>query len=216
MEENYTNIKERLLYFAKNQSIGIENLLKNIGMTYGSFKGKAKKGSLNSNAIEEIYTKYPYLSLEWLLTGKGEMVKAGTEDSIVEKGAIPLIPIDAMAGWGSGDVRVMDYDTNHYIVPEFEELKVDFMIRVRGNSMYPKFSSGNIVACVKLESPTFFQWNKTYVLDTSQGAMIKRVKQSEKENHILCVSDNKDYEPFDITLDEVHSLALVVGVIGLE
>lgn len=75
MDEKYTNIKERLLYFAKNQSIGIEKFLENIGMTYGSFKGKAKEGSLNSNAIVEIYTKYPQINIEWLLTGNGPMIK---------------------------------------------------------------------------------------------------------------------------------------------
>jgi hypothetical protein len=74
MDEKYTNIKERLLYFAKNQSIGIENFLENIGMTYGSFKGKAKEGSLNSNALVEIYTKYPEINIEWLLTGTGNML----------------------------------------------------------------------------------------------------------------------------------------------
>lgn len=76
MDEKYTNIKERLLYFAKNQSIGIENFLENIGMTYGSFKGKAKEGSLNSNAIVEIYTKYPEINIEWLLTGNEPMLKS--------------------------------------------------------------------------------------------------------------------------------------------
>jgi len=37
MEKIYINIKERVLYVAK------ENFLLKIGMTYGSFKGKAKK-----------------------------------------------------------------------------------------------------------------------------------------------------------------------------
>ncbi len=75
MEEKYTNIKERILFCAKNQGVSIEKFLESIGMTYGSFKGKAKKGSLNSDAIAEIYTIYPNISLEWLLTGNGEMKK---------------------------------------------------------------------------------------------------------------------------------------------
>ncbi|WP_408066198.1 helix-turn-helix transcriptional regulator, partial [Zunongwangia profunda] len=70
--------------------------------------------------------------------------------------------------------------------------------------------------CKKLPMDTFFQWNKVYVLDTIQGALIKRVKKSKLENHILCISENKEYEPFDLNLSEVNSLALVVGAIGLE
>jgi hypothetical protein len=82
MDKKYTNIKERLLYFAKNQEIGIENFLQKIGMTYGSFKGKAKNGSLNSNAIVEIYTLFPEISIEWLLTGKGSMLKDGGSSGV--------------------------------------------------------------------------------------------------------------------------------------
>lgn len=76
MDEKYTFIKERVLELAKAKGITIEIFLESIGMTYGSFKGKAKKGTLNSTAIEEIYTNYPDVSLEWLITGKGEMLKS--------------------------------------------------------------------------------------------------------------------------------------------
>lgn len=85
MEEKYTNIKERLLFYAKNQGIGIEKFLESIGMTYGSFKGKAKKGTLNSDALVEIYTKYPDINIDWLLTGKGEMLKEADIDSKEKK-----------------------------------------------------------------------------------------------------------------------------------
>lgn len=109
-----------------------------------------------------------------------------------ESKGIPLIPIEAMADWGTGEVQVMGYEMGLYKVPEFDNIKVDFMIRARGSSMYPKYNSGDALACLKV----FLQWNKVYVLDTSQGAMVKRIKQSDKENHILCVSDNPKLRPF--------------------
>lgn len=75
MDKNYTNIKERILYFAKKQGVSLELFLSEIGMTYGSFKGKAKEMALNSDAIERILTKYPTLSPEWLLLGTGDIYK---------------------------------------------------------------------------------------------------------------------------------------------
>lgn len=129
---------------------------------------------------------------------------------------VPLIPVEAMAGWGQGDVAVMDYETETYKIPEFDKLKVDFMIKVKGSSMYPKYNSGDTVACRKIALGSFFQWNKVYVLDTSQGAMVKRIKKSIQEDHVLCVSDNKSYDPFDLPIEELYSIALVVGVIRLE
>lgn len=130
---------------------------------------------------------------------------------------IPLIPIEAMAGFGTGEVQVMNYETETYRVPEFTELKVDFMIRVKGSSMYPKYSSGDLVACKKLPlNDLFFQWNKVYVLDTNQGAIIKRIKPSKKTDHIALVSENEKYDTFELHLSKVNAVALVVGVIRLE
>ncbi|SDE40081.1 LexA family transcriptional regulator [Riemerella columbipharyngis] len=144
-----------------------------------------------------------------------KLYKSGTiEESPV---GIPLIPIEAMAGFGEGEIQVMDYETSNYVIPEFTELKADFMIRIKGNSMYPKYSSGDLVACKKLFlRDIFFQWNKVYVLNTEQGALIKRIHQSTVENCILCVSDNESYKPFDLPLEQVYSIAIVVGGIRFE
>lgn len=150
------------------------------------------------------------VSVDYLLSNK--VANTNSNNSI----GIPLIPVDAMAGFGTGTIQVMDYDTERYNVPEFTELNTDFMIRVKGSSMYPKYNSGDVVACKKLPLDTFFQWNKVYVLDTIQGAMIKRIHQSKKQGYITCFSDNEKYKPFDISLQDVYSLALVVGVIRLE
>lgn len=229
-------IKDRIIQVVEYKGIAKENFYKKIGMTSASFRGKAKETPINSTAIENILSEIQDLNPEWLLTGKGEMLKKdqplyGTEiytsDTINEteviykepksiNTGIPLIPIDAMAGYGTGSMQIMDYETSYYEVPEFTELRAEFMIRVKGSSMYPKYSSGDLIACKKISLNTFFQWNKVYVLDTEQGALIKRVKKSQKENCILLVSDNANYDPFDIHLDNIYSIACVLGVIRLE
>lgn len=130
---------------------------------------------------------------------------------------IPLIPSEAMAGFGQGEGQIMDYQTERYVVPEFEELNVDFMIRVKGSSMYPKYSSGDLVACKKLPlSDLFFQWHKVYVLDTIQGPLIKRIDPGEDDEHILIVSENETYKPFQLHLKDIYAVAIVVGVIRFE
>jgi len=180
-------------------------------------KGR-KRGALSQDNISKILHTYPELNANWLLIGEGKMLK--NQDSQQKltpiKNGIPLIPLDAMAGFGEGDMQVMKYDTDLYVVPEFDQLHVDFMIRVKGSSMYPKYNSGDVVACRKLPLDTFFQWNKVYVIDTIQGPMIKRIHKSEIDASILCVSDNIKYEPFDLPLEDLYSLAIVVGVIRLE
>lgn len=131
---------------------------------------------------------------------------------------IPLIPIEAMAGFGSTEsVQVFENQTTErYVIPEFTG-KVDFFIRVYGSSMYPKYNSGDIVACKRVESLSFVQWNKTYVLDTTQGALVKRLIKSSIEGNIVCRSENKAYTDFELNIDnDINAIALIVGVIRFE
>lgn len=169
--------------------------------------------------VDSLLKLYPSYSKEWLLYGKEpmEIEEQGGEVAYSETptvGCIPLIPIEAFAGYGSpafDDMRVEDY----YQVAEFKQ--ADFLIRVKGNSMYPKYSSGDIIACKVVKETLFFQWNKIYAIYTrSQGVMVKRVKKSTMEGYILLVSDNEKYEPFDVPLSDIEAIALVIGVIRVE
>lgn len=128
---------------------------------------------------------------------------------------IPLIPASAMAGAFTSDISVMEYECEHYIIPDFKG--ADFLIRVKGDSMQPTYYSGDLVACQKISmNDIFFQWNKTYVLDTDQGPLIKRVLPSQNNNSILIVSDNENYPPFELDKSQLHAIALVRGIIRLE
>lgn len=213
MQENST-IKQNILQYLDFKGITKYQFYKDTGITRGIL---SQNNGMSEDNTLRFLAYFNEVNPEWLLTGKGSMLKSETKPGPAESDdGIPLIPLDAMAGWGEGDVQVMDYDTKRYVIPEFEELHVDFMIYVKGNSMIPRYSAGDLVACKKLPLDTFFQWNKIYVLDTIQGAMIKRIHQSDIESSIKCVSENPDYPPFDLHSDEINSIALVVGVVSFE
>ena len=176
----------------------------------------------NTFDTELIYTKCVDIDANWLLTGEGEMLKSDNNTPAVAEpqipSGIPMLPFDAFAGIGT-DVEGVNLDTieERYVVPLFDSMKMDFMISVRGSSMYPKYNSGDVVACRMVQELLFVQWNKVYVLDTiSQGVIIKRLKKSDKEGFVICKSDNEQYEPFEIPMSDIRTIALVVGVIRLE
>lgn len=174
--------------------------------------------------IDVIYTKCVDIDMNWLLTGEGNMLRteSGKEENIPvahpsdsPMEGIPLIPISAMAGAFTGEQTVLEYECERFVVPTFKG--AEFLISVKGSSMYPKYNSGDIVACKRLPmDELFFQWNKVYVLDTDQGPLIKRVKPGSDKEHVLIVSDNERYEPFELPLDRIYHVALVIGVIRLE
>lgn len=131
---------------------------------------------------------------------------------------IPLIPIEAIAGYGKGDVTVLDSEIRErYHVPEFSVRGVKYLIRVSGSSMYPKYSNGDVLACKPITDVSFFQWGKVYVLDTDQGALVKRLYEGKNDDCIECRSDNKEHYPaFQILKTSIRSISIVVGVIRIE
>ena len=199
----YDDINTDWLFYGKGEMIKTKSK-ENATFLNGGINGGVKGGEPN---VKKTYA----------IELAEKPTNTGIEANNLGNAGIPLIPIDAMAGFGTGAVQVMHYDTSKYIVPEFSELNVDFMIRVKGSSMVPKYNSGDLVACKKLViTDIFFQWNKVYVLDTEQGALIKRVKKGSRDNYILLISDNQNYDPFELHLSKIFAVALVVGVIRLE
>lgn len=178
---------------------------------------------LNRNTFdaELIFAKCEGLSADWLLTGEGSMLKNKINDIPVAyhtenpSEGIPLIPISAMAGTFTTDEQILECDCDRYVVPAFKG--ADYLIGVKGVSMHPRFSPGDIVACKRLPmTDLFFQWNKVYVLDTDQGSLIKRLKPGSDKEHVLVVSDNQEYDPFELAINKIYHVALVIGVIRLE
>ena len=131
--------------------------------------------------------------------------------------SIPLVDFRASAGFGNGAFAIEEQDIkSQYVIPALANKKVDFMITVEGSSMYPKYNSGDIIACSVIKS-SYIQWNKAHLIATKdQGLLVKRIKKGSNDQSFLLVSDNPSYDPFEIPKDEITGLALVVGVFRLE
>lgn len=214
---------DRIFEYIDLKGLKPTRLEKEVGLSNGYLRTQEKRNAdLGESVLLKIVDYCLDLNPIWLLTGKGNMLKKEDlhlirEDAPAYKSneGIPLIPIDAMAGvLTENSTAVMDFECDHYIVPMFKG--ADFLIPVKGDSMQPKYFSGDIVACKRLPFDTFFQWNRTYVIDSDQGVLIKRVRRGKDDQHIMVVSENTDYEPFEVEKSHIHSLALVIGVVRAE
>lgn len=216
--------KERLLALIDHFANG--NKTQFAGMIGVSPQGLSTWISRDTFDTERIYSKCVGVSPHWLLTGEGPMLEndnTGCQRQIepahhvpenIQEG-IPLIPLSAMAGAFTGDTSVMEYECERYVIPAFKG--ADFLIQVKGDSMQPTYYSGDLVACQRVPlNDLFFQWNKTYVLDTAQGPLIKRIMPGSDSSHVLIVSDNDSYPPFELSKSQFHGVALVRGLVRLE
>lgn len=191
---------------------------------------KIERGLLTPtiNQLKEISSFFK-VTVDYLISDEQDMHKSELINKVAEpsvqyivqkpKHFIPLIPIEAMAGYGNGEVQVSEADiTEGYVIPDFDEKGVKYLIRVSGSSMYPKYSNGDLLGCKPINDLSFFQWGKCYVLDTDQGPLVKRLFEvAEDPNMLLCVSENSErYPPFKINRKSVYRTAIIVGVLRLE
>ena len=228
------NFSSRLKKYIISRGSSIRAFEEEIGCSIGVINRCINKNTdITSSVVIKIFNACRDLNPDWLLIGEGEMMRntefetkktqiSHEETNCIniklqkDQEQIPLVPLYAMAGKFPGEKEIMEYECEQYSVPGLKGS--DFLIQVKGNSMYPTYNSGDIVACKRISNiqDAFFQWNRVYVLDTDQGPILKRIKPGSEKEHITIVSDNPDFEPFELHLSQIYHIALVLGCIKLE
>lgn len=106
---------------------------------------------------------------------------------------------------------------NYISVPHFTD--VDFYTRVTGDSMYPKFRHGDIIACKAIDTAAFFAFYEPYaiVTRTNNQRLIKYIHPHPNDpDKLLLVSyDSEKFPPQPIHRDEVMKLFQIKGKIEL-
>lgn len=127
--------------------------------------------------------------------------------------AVLVIPYEARGGTIGDFVQgVQEYDCEKIISPI---RGADYAMEVTGDSMSPEYPSGSRVL-IKKVSETFIAWNEVYVLDTPDGAVIKRVRKTEDPTVVECVSVNPAYQPYTIPRDFIRGWYKVLMVMSLK
>ena len=126
-----------------------------------------------------------------------------------EEDTRPVIPSHLAAGSLTGFAdAVKSYDCEmHPVIRNFPSY--DYTMVVKGDSMEPKFEGGDEIAIKKVES--FIEWGKPYVLDTRDGAVLKRLY--DDGDSLRCVSYNDEYPDFSVLKSDIFDIYKVVGLI---
>lgn len=151
-----------------------------------------------------------YIDEDWLLTGDGRMEKPDRRNSR------PHIPADkatvsaGLIGTAINSVQDGECEIRPLMIP-FQ--RYDFTIEVKGDSMLPTLQDKDVIACQWITDINQLNPSKIYVVDTKDGAVVKRLTIQGDE--FLCHSDNPapEYEDFTVPAASVLKVARVVGVV---
>ncbi|WP_163401187.1 S24 family peptidase [Flavobacterium fluviatile] len=222
---NFSTQKERILQFIENKGISKNKFYIQTGISNGILD---KKSGLSMETVEKFYSTYSEINPEWLLTGKGSMLK---EDLNVlsepsahytreEKKLIPLY--DGIVTAGMHETAVLD--PTHQPVEMIDAgdwfRDATAAMRVHGDSMYPEYKSGSIAALREVKNKRLVVYGQDYLIETSEYRVIKRLQKSDLPQNWLACSVNEEkyessgrliHEPFDIHIDDVTRLYQVLG-----
>lgn len=213
METIFSNIKERILHYTDYKGFKKDKFFSDLGVTYGNFKGKAKEKSLSSDVLAKIVTSYPEINLEWLLTGKGEMISKKEDISMLKDDEIELkqpqiitvdshnednivlVPQKLKAGYLTG------YNNPDFIqkLPTYRMPGINNgifrMFEIEGNSMFPTLPNKSYVVGQFVENwETGIKDNKIYAIISNEieDGIVKRcINRISKYNNLICKSDNR-------------------------
>ena len=86
-------IKERLINYLKISGISKKDFSEKTGISLWNITGKSVKSELGGEQISLIIGNYPNISPDWLLLGKGEMLRENSEKNNDER--VPMVKIPA-------------------------------------------------------------------------------------------------------------------------
>lgn len=175
--------------------------------------GRVEPSKIYLNALLE---KFPDISMVWLLTGEGEMIKDVNKTESIKPGS-QIIPTgyylpDVYAAAGL-DKEIVNDELNRIPInlPNWEK-GIDF-INVYGDSMYPKYCSGEIIGIKEVELQ-YLNYGFAYVVILKdEQVLLKFIKKSEKEDYIILESENDFYQPKEYHIDQIKKVFIIKGVI---
>lgn len=180
---------------------------------YDLQSGKTK--NISGDMADKITDVFPQFNKAFLRTGEGEMLKSQAKPaktlSKTEGNRIPLIPASAFAGGVSGFApETLDPRNCEMVVSPVAG--AEFAIPITGDSMEPEYPDGSLAYIKRINEMAFIPWGHTVILDTENGAFIKRIyPDTENEKYVWAKSINPAYPPMHVPKSSIFRIFRVLG-----
>ena len=192
---------------------------RSIGASKGVLSRAISNGTdIQSKWIQIIVENYPRYSPEWLLTGKGNMLKG--KESAVEISSIvsydpkvgqPYYDVDFFGGFSEIYNSQVSLPDRNIIVPGFD--RAHLWCNVTGHSMEPQISHGDIIA-LRPCTIADIQFGEIYavVLDTIRT--IKILRKGSSKDFLRYVPINPNFDEQEFAVSRIINVFEVIGSIS--
>lgn len=235
-------IKEKILSFLKEKGIKKVEFFEKTGIQASNFKGANLTSSPGSDMLVKILTEYPELSPEWLLLGKGDMLKTNgisstsiSNDETKSNRKIMMRDQEKKDDTGLEVYHKNNIETRPRI--PYDAAAGALSVALTGVSIencepvpiIPTLPDYDFTIIARGDSmlPEFHSGDELACSLVSESSFIQWGRPHVLDTAqgivvkrifnlpttILCRSVNSDYPDFEIPKEEIYHLAMVVGVV---
>ena len=203
-------VKERLIEYLDFKHISKSDFGRTIGVS-SAYVSSIRK-SIDDEKVLRISEKYSDLNIDWLLYGKGSMLKSeGVPVKSFTQG-VPYYNVDFLGGF---DLLPDDQTTRPEYLIDFKAYdRATCWCNISGHSMEPEISNGDIIALREVPDPTFLPFGEVYAIVTTTGMRtVKRIGPGKDSETYSLIPANKSPE-FGVQEIPKSMVAKVFEVLG--
>lgn len=216
-------IKQNILLYLAQKGVSPYEFYKESGVTRGILQ---QNNGISEDNIARFLAYAPDVSVEWLITSRGEMLstmqekkqeKSDSEEKLPKVSHNPTIgkpyyDVDFLGGFNEIVNSQVTIPTNNIVIQGFE--KADFWCNVTGHSMEPKINHGDIIALHKCTLEDI-QYGEIYavVLDTLRTIKILRRSSDPKKLRFVPINTT-DYDEQEYPVERIMNVFEVIGSIS--
>jgi len=207
-------IGERIDFLRKRSNLSYSALSEIVGGITGD--GMRKSIVRNSVSLIQINTICDKLGWDrnFILNGGDNHLMVNEPPSSYFKASmfkpVPYYNINVSAGsvnfLDNGLIEGQKPD-DYLFIPS--NIDADIALPTFGHSMYPEISNGDRVAYKFIKDWSFFNYGMKYMIVTDEQRMVKYIKRSKTEGHILLTSRNEDYEDIEMPVESIRAILQV-------
>lgn len=221
------NVRDRILIFIDAIGITKSRFEKIVGFSNGYIDKLRECPS--QKKLDIISNSFPMLSMPWLLTGEGEMLKSSSPNKIEEKEK-NLIPFYSnVISVGGINERLANVDDTQTESVDAQMIDTGDWFRSAtsaivqyGDSMV-EYPHGSILAVRRLTDMRNITTGKSYVIETSDFRVTKQLVDADPK-FFMAYSTNTElrpdgtlvHAPFKIYKELIRHIDIVLGCVSIE
>lgn len=204
-------ISVRIKELMERKGVSAYNVSNDTGVSQSTLSRVLNKDTKLNASNLKVLAEYFNVDQSWLITGDEEF-SPKVKDNLFKENITGYYYPNVIAAAGMDKEMINDELKRLPInLPNWEN-GIDF-INVYGDSMYPKYCSGEIIGIKEVE-PQYLNFGYAYVIIFNDGQVfLKYIRKGKDDEHWLLASENPKYEEREYHLSLIRKVFIVKGVI---